>query len=246
MTMDFLSAPDPESLPTAKAFIGRTVVLRVDPQSAEASTLISDLIFMRRLGVRPLVVHDASDRDTGAKLIGMINRIGGEAVGLDGTSAGTLIAASDGDGNAVVRTVNAQLMSLLLDQGYIPVFAAQGAALSGLPIPVDTDEAARVLASAMRAVRLLLPAERGGVPSTEDDGIIGELTSSEALDLAAAGSLSAELVHHLRTAALGVRAGVEAAQLLDLTAHHASIVELLTAQHVGTQVVSNIVLSRQR
>jgi len=242
--MDFLSAPDPESLPTAKAFIGRTVVLRLDPQSAEASTLISDLIFMRRLGVRPLVVHDAGDRETGAKIVGMINRIGGEAVGLDGTSAGTLIAANDVDGNAVVRTVNAQLMSLLLDQGYIPVFAAQGAALSGLPMPVDGDDAARMLASATHAVRLLLPSQRGGVPSNEDDGIIDELTSSEALDLAAAGSLSAELIHHLRTAALGVRAGVDAAQLLNLTAHHASIVELLTAQHVGTRVVSNIVLSR--
>src|SRR5579864_3414255 len=138
--MDFLSSPDPQSLPTAKAFIGRTVVLRLDPQSAEAATLISDLIFMRRLGVRPLVVHDADDRSTGARLIGMINRVGGEAVGIDGTSAGTLIAASDSDGNPVVRTVNAQLMSLLLDQGYIPVFAAQGAALSGLPIPVDGDD----------------------------------------------------------------------------------------------------------
>ena len=44
------------------------------------------------------------------------------------------------------------------------------------------------------------------------EGIIDELTSSEALDLAAGGSLSAELVHPLRTAAFGVRAGVDAAQ----------------------------------
>lgn len=242
--MDFLNAPDPESLPTAKAFIGRTVVLRLDPQSAQAATLISDLVFMRRLGVRPLVVHDAGDRETGARIIGMINRVGGEAVGLDGTSAGMLIAASDADGNAVVRNVNAQLMSLLLDEGYIPVFAAQGAALSGLPMPIDGDDAARVLASATHAFRLLLPAQSGGIPSKADDGIIDELTSSEALDLAAAGSLSGDLVRHLRAAALGVRAGVDKAQLLDLTAQHASIVELLTAQHVGTQVVSNIVLSR--
>src|SRR5215472_12291354 len=116
--MDFLSAPDPDSLPTARAFIGRTVVLRLDPRSAEAETLISDLIFMRRLGVRPLVVHDANDRSTGARLVGMINRVGGEAVGIDGTSAGTIIATSDEDGRCTVRTVNAQLMSLLLDQGY--------------------------------------------------------------------------------------------------------------------------------
>lgn len=244
MSMDFLSHPDPESLPTAKAFIGRTVVLRLDPSSAEADTLVSDLLFMRRLGVRPLVVHDARDRATGARLVGMINRVGGEAVGIDGTSAGTLIAASDEDGRSVVRTVNAQLMSLLLEQGYIPVFASQGAAISGLPIPVDCDEAARMLAAAVHAVRLLFPAGPGGVPSDSADGIIEELTSSEALELAASGTLSSELVRHLRAAAFGVRAGVDAAQLLDLRGHHAAIVEMLTAQHVGTQVVSNIVLSR--
>jgi len=243
MSMDFLSNPDPGSLPTAKAFIGRTVVLRLDPEAAEATTLVSDLIFMRRIGVRPFVVHDAADHTTGPRLVGMINRVGGEAVGIDGTSAGTLIAANDGDGNPVVRTVNAQLVSLLLEQGYIPVFAAQGAAISGLPMAVDGDEAARVLAQATHAVRLLFPAHPGGVPSS-GEGIIDELTSSEALELAANGTLSADLVKHLRAAAFGVRSGVDAAQLLDLSAHHAAIVEILTAQHVGTQVVSNIVLSR--
>ena len=74
MNMDFLSNPDPDSLPTAKAFIGRTVVLRLDPEAAEASTLVADLVFMRRIGVRPLVVHDASDRTTGPRLVGMIDR----------------------------------------------------------------------------------------------------------------------------------------------------------------------------
>ena len=82
--------------------------------------------------------------------------------------------------------------------------------------------------------------------SDSDAGIIAELTSSEALALASAGTLSDELVRHLRAAAYGVRAGIEAAQLLDLSSHHAAIVEMLTAQHVGTRVVSNIVLSRPR
>jgi acetylglutamate kinase len=241
--MDFLKNPDPESIPTAKAFIGRTVVVRVDAAAAQASTLASDLLFMRRLGVRPLIVHDARERSAGAKLVGMINRVGGEAVGLDGTSAGTLIAAVDEDGYATVRTVNTHLMMLLLDQGFIPVFGAEGSAISGKPLPVDCDEAARLLAQATHAIRLLFPATPGGVPS-DGDGIIDELTTSEALALAAAGSLSEELVRHLTAAAHGVRAGVDAAQLLDLSAKHAAIVELLTSQHVGTQIVSNIVLSR--
>jgi len=92
----------------------------------------------------------------------------------------------------------------------------------------------------MHAIRLIYPS--GGIP-TAGDGVIAELTSSEALALAAAGTLEPELARHLAAAALGVRGGVEAAQLLDLSVAHAAIVELLTAQHLGTQVVSNIVLT---
>jgi acetylglutamate kinase len=61
--------------------------------------------------------------------------------------------------------------------------------------------------------------------------------------LVSSGGLSTDLAHCLTSAALGVRAGVEAAQILDLSSAHAAIVELLTAQHLGTQVVSNIHLA---
>jgi len=226
-----------------KHFIGRTVVVRLDAQVAQSPTLVEDLLFMRRIGVRPLVVHDARERSAASKLVGLINRVGGDAVGLDGTSASTLVASTDDAGRSVVRTVNAQLMSLLLDRGYIPVFAAEGAALSGASVVIDGTEAARVLAAAMHAVRLLLPARTGGVPAASD-GIIDELTAAEALELVSAGTLADDLRRDLIAAALGVRAGVEAAQLLDLSGTHAAIVELLTAHHAGTQIVSNIVLSR--
>jgi acetylglutamate kinase len=243
MEIDFLSEPNPESLPTAKPFIGRTVVMFVGEETLAAPTLVSDLIFMRRVGVRPLVVHEAAQRSTGSALVGMINRNGGDAVGIGGASAHTLTVSADDTGNQVVRTVNAQLMELLLDQGYIPVFAAEGAALTGVPIAIGGALAARSLASAMHAIRLLFPARPGGVPSARS-GIIDELTSSEALVLAAEPTLDADLRRELTEAALGVRSGVDAAQLLDLSSRHASIIEMLTARHVGTQVVSNIVLSR--
>jgi acetylglutamate kinase len=241
--MDFFSNPDPDSLPTARAFIGRKVVVRLDPHAAEASTLAFDLIFMRRIGVRPLVVYDADERASGTKLVGTINRLGGDAVNIDGTSATTLGAASDADGNAKVRAVNAQLMSLLLEQGYIPVLASNGMAISGVPMRVDGSEAAGRIAAATHAVRLLFPSRGGGVPSTAH-GIIDELTASEALELAATGTLSDDVARNLTAAAMCVRSGVDAAQLLDLTARHATLVEILTAHHVGTQVVSSVIVSR--
>jgi acetylglutamate kinase len=46
----------------------------------------------------------------------------------------------------------------------------------------------------------------------------------------------------VRAAAHGVRAGVGAAQILDGRIAHASIVEFLTDQHLGTQVIGAVYL----
>lgn len=239
--MDSLHEPNLERMPTAKAFVGRAVVLRLD-LAALGSTLVEDLVFMRRLGVQPIVVHDVGQSSIGSKLVGLINRVGGDAVGIDGTSASTLVLATDDAGHSVIRSVNPQLLSLLLAQGYIPVFSAQGASVSGAAWPLDAADAARALAASVHAVRLLFPSGTGGI-SAGGDGIIDELTSSEALALAAGGLLPHDEAAALCAAALGVRSGVDAAQLLDLSTAHATLVEMLTAQHLGTQVVSNIVLS---
>lgn len=240
--MDPFTDANPDALPTAKPFLGRTVVVRIDEDAVESPTLVQDLLFMRRAGARPLVVYDATQHACGARLVGLINRIGGEAVSIDGASASTLVLAPDSEGEHRVHSVNAQLLSLLLQQGYIPIFRAEGAGVSGALARVGAAEAARALAAAMHAVRLIYPSPSGGIPAGSD-GIIEELTSSEALELAAAGTLAPELARDVTAAALGVRSGVDAAQLLDLHISHATIIEMLTAQHVGTQIVSNIVLA---
>jgi len=239
--MDMFGAQDPSALPTCKPFVGRSVVLAVDEAAEQSPTLASDIVFMHQLGVRPVIVHEAGQRSVGARLVGRINRIGGEAVELNGTSAATLMLAPSGDGSIQLRSVNPALVRLLLDSGYIPVLASEGAVVTGAPAPIPADEAAGGLGAAIGAIRLLYGARRGGIPS-DGDGIIPELTSSEALALARGGALSVELSHRLTAAALGVRAGVEAAQILDLHAAHAVLVEMLTAQHLGTQVVSNVTL----
>ena len=44
----------------------------------------------------------------------------------------------------------------------------------------------------------------------------------------------------MRAAALGVRAGVNAAHILSARVAHATIVEFLTARHVGTRVTGTV------
>lgn len=238
--MDGFIDQNPDSVPAAKEFLGRTMVMRLDEVAVQAPTLVEDLVFMRRLGVRPVVVLDVKQQASGSRLVGLINRIGGDAVAIDGTSASTLVVTRNAEGKTVVRSVNAHLLSLLLEQGYIPVFSAQGTSLSGAAEPLDAADAARELAAAVGAKRLLFPSRAGGIRS--DEGIIEELTSSEALELASAGRLIPAECRLLEAAALGVRSGIDAAQLLDLSIAHAALVELLTSQHLGTQVISHVLI----
>ncbi len=240
--MDAFLEGNTEGLTTAREFAGSVFVLRLDESTAHAPTLVEDLLFMRRVGVRPVIVVDAEQRRLSERLIGLINRVGGEAVGLDGTSASTLVVSSSADGRAVVRRVNTSLLGLLLEQGYIPVFTARGTSIAGTPTPLDAADAARELAAAVRAKRLLYPSGTGGI-RLEDDEVVAELTASEALALAATGRLDPDQAKQLAAAALGVRSGVDAAQLLDLTATHAALVELLTSHHLGTQVISHVLLT---
>ena len=217
-------------------------MLAVDEATEQSSTFASDIVFMHRLGVRPVIVHAPAARSTSVGLAGRINRIGGEAVELNGISAATLTLARADDGSVELRGVNPSLVCLLLERGYIPVLASEGAGLSGEPAPLPVDETARGLGAAIGAIRLLFNARPGGIP-TDGDGIIPELTSSEALALARSGELPDDLSRRLAAAALGVRGGVEAAQILDLCAAHAALVELLTARHLGTQIVSKVHLA---
>jgi acetylglutamate kinase len=70
--------------------------------------------------------------------------------------------------------------------------------------------------------------------------LVAQLTPAEALEIAEDRSLAENLRNAVRAAALGVRGGVGAAQICDGRVAHASIVEFLTARHLGTQVAGTV------
>jgi acetylglutamate kinase len=72
--------------------------------------------------------------------------------------------------------------------------------------------------------------------------LIDELTPAEALELADDPRVDAALRSAMRAAALGVRGGIPAAQIVDGRVAHAALIELLTAQHLGTQVTGGLIL----
>ena len=202
------------------------MVLRVGEESILASTLIADLAFLQQHTVRPIVV--ASDTGLARTFVGVMNRSGDAAVGLRGADAGMIPAAGGGIG-----AVQTRLLETLTRSGYVPVIEPTALGLSGDDVELPADEVARAVAEATEATRILFFDPTGGVG-------VDELTPAEALELADSGKLTPPLEAAIRAAAYGVRGGVDAAQIIDGRIAHATIVEFVTARHLGTQVAGTV------
>jgi acetylglutamate kinase len=213
----------------------RTIVIRVDDATlgAEGTTLFSDLVFLGNLGMRPVVV--APTADAARAVVRTMNRSGDSAVGLSGADAGMIPAAA-----GTIGSVQTKLLRTLLEARYVPVIEPLAFGFTGVDVVVAADDVAQALAAAVGAARAIFFNDRGGVIDRKTQMLVDQLTPAEALEIAADQSLAQDLRAAVRAAALGVRGGVGAAQICDGRVAHASIVEFLTARHLGTQVAGTV------
>jgi acetylglutamate kinase len=219
-----------------RAFAGRTVVVRIDDSPLiERTTLDEDLAFLLRSDVRPIVV--APTGESARRYVRVLNRRANLAVGLSGADAALLPAGCGGVGR-----VQTGILATLSAAGYIPVIEPTALGLAGNDVELAADEVAGAIASATEAARAIFFHWSGGVTDPLTLDLIAELTPAEALALAESAGLDPELGNAVRAAALAVRAGVAAAQILDGRVAHATIVEFLTSQHLGTQVTGAVYL----
>ena len=216
-------------------FAGKHFVLRVDEQMAHAgeSTFFADLTFLASQDVHPIVI--APSAPAARALVRTINRSGNAAVGLNGADAAML----PGSGNGLGK-VQTGILRTLTQSGYIPVVEPTAFGVFGDDVELVADDVAQAIASATEAIRAIFFHALGGVPDPTTAALIEELTAAEALEIADQASVPEDLRAAIRAAATGVRAGVGAAQILDGRVAHATIVEVLTARHLGTQVTGGV------
>ena len=216
-------------------FTGKTFVVRVDDATAAAqeSTFIADLSFLALQDVHPIVI--APSASAARTLVRTINRSGNHAVGLSGADAAMLPGSGQGLGK-----VQTGILQTLMQNGYIPVVEPTAFGVFGDDIELGADDVAQAIAAATEAIRAIFFHALGGVTDRNTAALIAELTAAEALDIAQDDDVPLDLRAAIRAAALGVRAGVGAAQIVDGRLAHASIVEVLTARHLGTQVTGGV------
>jgi len=177
-------------------------------------------------------------------LVGTINGQAGEepvAVGLSGEDAG-LLTVEPADpalgfvGN--VSNVRAAVIHRLLDDGLLPVISTVGASASGQPYNVNADEAARAIAVAMNAEKIVyLTAAPGLLEDASDEStLIQRLTAAELRERMGSGSVSKGMIPKLKACADAVEQGVPFAHIIDGRVQHSLLIELLTVHGVGTMI----------
>jgi acetylglutamate kinase len=177
-------------------------------------------------------------------LVGTINREALEdpvAVGVSGEDGGLLTATPlDSSLGFVgdVSHVRASVLHRLLDEGLAPVVSTIGTDATGQPYNINADEAARAIAVAMGAEKIVyLTAAPGLLADVNDqESLIPRLTSAEVRAQIQDESVSAGMIPKLRACADAVDGGVGSAHIIDGRVPHTLLVELLTDEGIGTMI----------
>jgi len=214
---------------------------------------------MKRAGLVPefrdgLRVTDAETLDiVRMVLVGKINRelvsavnvLEPVAVGVAGED-GRLLEVEQADPAlgfvGRVTNVRAGLLHALLDDGLIPIVSTVGADPAGQAYNVNADDAARAIAVAMGAEKILYLTGTPGLLADPADpsSLIAELTADEARRAIADASVTGGMIPKLIACAEAVDGGVGSAVMLDGRAEHSLLIELFTDQGIGTMVCAAV------
>ena len=185
----------------------------------------------------------------GRELVGLLNAHGPLAVGLSGEDAGLFTATKRGvtiDGEHVdlglvgeVTTVRPETVIDLIDNGRIPVIATVAPDEDGNVHNVNADTAAGALAVALNAERFLVLTDVEGLyadwPSSEK--VIARITTDELRALLP--SLEAGMIPKMEACLQAVVSGVPRATIIDGRVPHSLLLEIFTAEGIGTMVVGS-------
>jgi acetylglutamate kinase len=181
------------------------------------------------------------------EIVGLINLHGGRAVGLSGKDASLLRARKRlhrmPDGSQVdiglvgeVEAVDPEPIRLLEEGGFIPVIAPVGVGADGETYNINADLVAGDVAAALRAEKLIHLTDVTGI-NGEDGRLISTLTKREAERLIKAGVIDGGMLPKVESSLRALTGGAQKAHIIDGRVPHAILLELLTKEGIGTEIV---------
>ena len=181
-------------------------------------------------------------------IVGLINQVGGKAVGLTGRDGGLIRARKlrmvdagnpgvehdVGQVGEIVHIDPAVVQALQEDQ-FIPVVSPIGFGRDNESYNINADVVAAALAKVLNAEKLLMLTNTPGVLDQQGQ-LLPELTAAQIDQLGADGVISGGMLPKLAGAIDAVKNGVSAVHIIDGRAAHSMLLDVLTDQAFGTMI----------
>jgi acetylglutamate kinase len=180
------------------------------------------------------------------EIVGLINTLGGTAMGLSGKDAHLIKAHKlpprpgkpDLGWVGEVESINTEILDLLLGKNYMPVISPVGLGTEGASFNINADMVAAEIAIAAKAKKLIFLTDVAGILD-ENGQLLSELRAADLRGRlqegrAVKGGMQVKAQAILRALA----GGVEAVHVVDGREPHSVVVELFTEKGVGTLVTA--------
>ncbi len=178
------------------------------------------------------------------EIVGLINTLGGVAMGLSGKDANLIRARKletkpgkpDMGLVGEVESINAEVLEMLLDKNYIPVISPVGLGSDGSSYNINADVVAAEMAVAAHAKKLIFLTDVAGILD-ENGQLLSALQTADLRGRLQEGkAVKGGMAVKSRAILRALEGGVEAVHVVDGREPHSVVVELFTEKGVGTLV----------
>ena len=186
------------------------------------------------------------------EIVGLINQHGGKAVGLSGKDGELIRAekyylseekAKDTPPEIIdiglvgkVKSINAELIVSLGNNGFIPVIAPTGMGDNGETYNINADIVAGEVAAALKAEKLVLLTDVEGVINA-DGKLVNTMKDRDVISMIDTGTISGGMYPKVKCCLKALNGGVKKAHIVDGRLKHAVLLEIFTDRGIGTEIV---------
>ena len=178
------------------------------------------------------------------EIVGILLQQGGKAVGLSGIDSGLLRAkkiSSNGEDLGFVGEVvkvNPEILSSLIDQGFIPVVSTVALGEDGARYNINADTAAAKIAVALGAEKFVQLTNVAGVLRDVNDpsSLIQRIRVSEIDELKAQGIIAGGMIPKIECCMLARNGGVPRTHIIDGRVPHSLLIEMFSDRGIGTMI----------
>lgn len=156
----------------------------------------------------------------------IVNRETGESEEVDFGHVGDIIQ------------IDARLLTVLLDHGYLPVVSSLGADAEGKVFNINADTIASEIAIQLQAEKLVLLSDVDGIylRADEPQTKLSRLTADEAEGLIRKGTATGGMIPKLQNIIQLLRRGVKSAHIIDGNSRNTLLAEVFTDEGTGTMI----------